>query len=142
MRSPRQACVTPQLVPQAWCVSLPDGHGASPLRIFPLQDRKQLRVVLRLEGAPCFPQVPPPGPCQPLPPPSLSHPAPSFYLQVRIETRENNFSPPRPLQLGCGVVLSPPMLCWLPCVFFTLWIILAFFRTSYLNPKRHLGGED
>lgn len=73
--------------PQAWCVSLADGHGASALSIFALEVRRWLREVLRLEeGAPCFPQVPPPGLCQPLPPPSLSHPAPSFCISVRSET--------------------------------------------------------
>lgn len=105
MRGPSQACVTPQLglcPPKAGlCPWLMDMEPPS-LSTFPLQDREQLRVVLRLEGGSLFPT-------RSLPTPPTSFPvmsAPYFYLQIRMETRENNF-PPRPFQAGCGVVPVP-----------------------------------
>ena len=85
--------------------------------------------------------MPPPGPCQPLLPPSLSRPAPSCYLQVRAETRRNDcpsWSPPGWLRV-CPCPLLSHAGC--PGTILALCIILVLFRTSCLSPRRYPGGE-
>lgn len=68
-------------------------------------------MVPRLEGGvPRLPRVPPSGPCQPLPPPFLSHPA-LLPLASRPELRPGEIvAPPGPYQVGCRVVPDPSCL--------------------------------
>lgn len=110
VRGPSQACVTPQpgLCPPkpGVCPWLMDMEPP-PRSIFPLQDRKQLRVVLRLERGSLFP---PGATTRSLPAPATSFLVPScslFLPSGQNRDQGKPLSPPKPLQVGCGVVPVP-----------------------------------
>lgn len=140
VRNPTLACVSLSLV----CVPPQPGQGAllmemEPLLLDHLPSSGQEAAASGAEvggGLLASPWVPPPAPC---PPPSLSHPAPSFYLQVRAETRRNHCPSWSPPGWGCPCPLLSHVGC--PGDFLAPWINLVRFRTSCLFPKRHPGGE-
>lgn len=85
-------------------------------------------MVLRVEGAPHLPQVPPPCPCQPPVPPS--HPVLLPLVTSRSELRPGEIiAPPGPPQVGSGIVPVPSC----PWGYFSP-LGLVLFRTSYLKP--------